>query len=49
MSTYKLIALFWEGQLFGVYVIVSIVLFSYDALNSGTYLNKFPTHRPIVM
>ena len=32
MPVYKLTTLSWEGQLFGAYVIVSIVLFSYDAL-----------------
>ena len=30
------------------YVIIFIVLLSHDVLNSGTYLSKFPTHRPFV-
>jgi len=49
MPAYKLIASSQEGQPFGVYVIVSIVLLSHDTLDSGTYLSKFLIHRPVVM
>ena len=49
MPAYKLIASSQEGQPFGVYVIVSIVLLSHNALSSSTYLSKFPMHRSVVM
>ena len=49
MPAYKLIASSQEGQPFGAYVIISIVLLSHDTLNIGTYLSKFPMHKPVVV
>jgi len=34
------------GLAYLAYVIISIVLLSHDALSSGTYLSRFPMHRP---